>query len=51
MKGPVTRTSNVNLLSERLGQIRRMLFLLECAERLKHLRDCRLRQTPSGAYG
>jgi len=51
MKRQVARTSDVNLLSERLGQIRRMLFLLECAERLKHLRDCRLRQTQSGAHG
>jgi hypothetical protein len=44
MKKQGTRRSELDSLSERLGQIRRTLFLLESAERLKRLRGPRLQE-------
>jgi hypothetical protein len=41
MKRSGAPNSDLSSLSERLGQIRRTLFLLESAERLKHLREPR----------
>jgi hypothetical protein len=45
MKCPATRRSDPDSLSERLGEIRRMMFLLASAENLKRLRESR----PGGA--
>jgi hypothetical protein len=42
MKKPDMRRSDPDSLSERLGRIRRALFLLESGERLKYLRESSL---------
>jgi hypothetical protein len=41
MKGQGAQRSDLDSLSERLGRIRRTMFLLESAERLKRLRESR----------